>query len=293
MAPVHSERLASFAYSTHEKKNKREVSNEYRERFAPTASRGSSLSDSVFEIAMSRFDTEVTNMLSDWEEPDVFADDWSSFASSRHTDYFRSGGSRIQTLENHDFHATTEDGHVKINVDVSSIKAEEINVRVVGEREVDVEFIIKVDRFKHLAGKANRYRITFPSAANLDEASSDLSPEGVLTISAPLKVSQGVKGKGISIETKAYSQSEKSLTSGSQIAPPCLVQSEDKSCESQMYICEQCRQYVDSKEMHSLKENLIHPNPESRGVQSEQREEQHNEQATTDARSYSDTAQWS
>ncbi|KAK7067260.1 hypothetical protein SK128_020025 [Halocaridina rubra] len=266
MAPVRTERSSASSYSATEAvTNTRRQTNINVSRVFSLAPKERNLCDNLFRNTRSRYNNRIRRLLSDWEESDDFGDEFFNFASRRSVDRFHSNRFRFQTDDSEGVYITVEDGSIKLLLDVSEILAEDIKVRVVDEREVDVEFTMRQDslsKFESMFQRKLCYRITFPRGTNLDRATSELSPTGILSILAPIKMPERLSYIQASTGTEANAEKTKTESSTYlKYVNNVGAKLEDTgSMIPQKTTCMHCKQPMDNKELSSLEEgiNIMH-----------------------------------
>ncbi|ROT63593.1 heat shock protein 21 [Penaeus vannamei] len=213
--------------------------------FLPITQRGSFFQDSFFSNMQQHFDAAVRQVLDQWSGSDLRITDRTEDANIRHGDVlgrYRRLRSVDLKEENQAVTVTSDDTSHKVVLDVHEFLGGDVRVKVVGERELQVEG--RVDRKEEgspcVTSHTFRRRFSLPRLTDMTAITSAMSSDGVLTITVPKLENEDQKTTIIPIkveETQKNSQANASMTSGAQ------------GTHKQEFKCEHCsREVVCNKE---------------------------------------------
>nr|XP_027231673.1 uncharacterized protein LOC113823256 isoform X1 [Penaeus vannamei] len=213
--------------------------------FLPITQRGSFFQDSFFSNMQQHFDAAVRQVLDQWSGSDLRITDRTENANIRHSDVlgrYRRLRSVDLKEENQAVTVTSDDTSHKVVLDVHEFLGGDVRVKVVGERELQVEG--RVDRKEEgspcVTSHTFRRRFSLPRLTDMTAITSAMSSDGVLTITVPKLENEDQKTTIIPIkveETQKNSQANASMTSGAQ------------GTHKQEFKCEHCsREVVCNKE---------------------------------------------
>ncbi|KAG7158672.1 uncharacterized protein LOC121878296 [Homarus americanus] len=160
----------------------------------PIKRKGHFFDDSFFEDTRLDFENAVNDVLKRWGEKELLKDAWddTDLRMSNNLRRYRKLRSHDLKEDNQAMTVTSDNTCHKIVLDVRDFMDGEVKVKVVGERELQVEGRMDAAKARDLTGVSNTFRRRFslPDATNMDAITSVMSSDGVLTITAPRIVTQ-------------------------------------------------------------------------------------------------------
>ncbi|KAK7067256.1 hypothetical protein SK128_020021 [Halocaridina rubra] len=145
----------------------------------PITRRGLFFNDSIFENSRGDFLSAVQDVLSKWGERSSFMDDLTSYRHLRSRD-LREENQAMKMSEDESSHKFVLDVHDFMN-------GGEVNVKAINAREIVVEGHIEKQEGGAKSVKRFFKRFAVPGDIILEDVSSVMSTDGVLTITAPKK----------------------------------------------------------------------------------------------------------
>ncbi|KAK3873930.1 hypothetical protein Pcinc_021087 [Petrolisthes cinctipes] len=169
-------------------------------RFLPITTKGLFFNDSYFEGIRQDFQNAVNDVLSRWGEGSMLGqacDDTNNRVGNNFSRYRQLRAHNLK-VDNQAVNITSDHTSHKIVMDVHDFVKGDVNINLVGEREMVVEGRLETHE-GNVAVSSNSFKRRFclPHDTNIEAISSVMSSDGVLTITVPRMMKQIKKDESI------------------------------------------------------------------------------------------------